>query len=305
MKKILLFSFLIIFIPFLIVNVFIKDDEIKFEYKENMYVRVKRSNNIIEKIPIEDYVVGVLAGEMPISFQNEAFKAQAVAARTYVMKKMSINFNNEYDVVDTVMDQVYLDKNYLLNAWGSEYPVKINKIKEAVLDTYGEYITYDDEIIEAFYFSTSSGLTENSEEIFITKKPYLRSVSSTWDEISPVYIENKYFLINEFYEKLDIQFSTELDVKIINKTSTGRVKNLVINSKTFLASEIVNKLGLRSTHFHIEKVGNMIKIQTRGYGHGVGMSQYGAEAMARLGYSYEEIIKYYYKGVEIKKMYKS
>ena len=89
----------------LIVNVFIKDDEIKFEYKENMYVRVKRSNNIIEKIPIEDYVVGVLAGEMPISFQNEAFKAQAVAARTYVMKKMSINFNNEYDVVVTELYQ--------------------------------------------------------------------------------------------------------------------------------------------------------------------------------------------------------
>lgn len=305
MKKILLFSLLIIFIPFIIVNIFIKDEEIKFEYKENMYVRVKRSNNRIERIPIEDYVVGVLAGEMPITFQKEAFKAQALAARTYVMKKMSINIKNDYDVVDTVMDQVYLDKEYLKQAWGNDFLVKINKIKEAVLETYGEYIIYENEIIEAFYFSTSAGMTENSEDVFISKKPYLRSVSSTWDEISPVYVENKYFSLKEFYEKLKLDFSTELNVEYTKKTSTGRVKTLVINNKSFTAIDVVALLGLRSSHFHIEKIGDILKIETRGYGHGVGMSQYGAEAMARLGYTYDEIIKYYYNGVEIKKVYKS
>lgn len=305
LKKVLLFSLLIILIPFLVVNIFIKDEEIKFEYKENMCVRVKRSNGNIEKIPLEDYIVGVVAGEMPISFQKEALKAQSVAARTYVIKKMMNNIKNEYDVVDTVMDQVYLDIEYLKNAWKDKYTEKINIIKGAVLETNGEYITYNDEVIEAFYFSTSTGMTENSEDVFIVKKPYLRSVDSSWDEISPVYVENKYFTLNEFYEKLNINFSTVLNINYKNKTSTGRIKTLVINNKTFSASEVVSKLGLRSSHFEIQKIDNMIKIQTKGYGHGVGMSQYGAEAMSRLGYNYQEIIKYYYTGVKIKKMYKS
>lgn len=305
LKKVLLFSLLIILIPFLVVNIFIKDEEIKFEYKENMYVRVKRSNGNIEKIPIEDYVVGVVAGEMPISFKKEAMKAQAVAARTYVVKKMISNFNKEYDVVDTVLDQVYLDPIYLKNVWKEEYANKINIIKEVVLETYGEYIIYNNEVIEAFYFSTSTGMTENSEDIFVSKQPYLRSVDSSWDEISPVYVENKYFSLKEFYEKLNINFSTVLNINYTDKTTTGRIKTIVINNNFMSANDVVSKLGLRSTHFTIQKIDNMIKIQTKGYGHGVGMSQYGAEAMARLGYKYDEIIKYYYTGVQIKKMYKS
>lgn len=302
MKKVLLFSLLIILIPVIIVNVFIKTEEIKFEYKENMYVRVKRTSGVIQEVPLEDYVVGVLAGEMPTTFHLEALKAQAVAARTYVMKKMSYNINNEYDVVDTVSNQVYLDREYLKEAWKESYVDKINILKEAVLETYGQYIVYDDNIIEAFYFSTSTGKTENSEEIFSASLPYLRSVDSTWDDISPVYVENKYYTVKDFFEKLNLEFSTELKVNYSSKTSTGRVKTVVINSKTKKASEVVSKLGLRSAYFSITKVDNLIRIETKGYGHGVGMSQYGAEAMSRLGYTYEEIIKYYYKGVKIKKI---
>ena len=305
LKKVLLFSLLIIFIPYFVVNVFVKEEEIRFEYKENMYVRIKRSAGNIEKVPLEEYVVGVLAGEMPISFQKEAMKAQALAARTYVIKKMMNSLNRDYDVVDTVMDQVYLDVNYLKSVWKDSYTKKINILKEAVLETYGEYITYGDEVIEAFYFSTSTGMTENSEDVFISSKPYLKSVESSWDEISPVYVENKYFSLNEFYKRLNLNFSTVLDIDYLSKTPTGRVKSIVINNKTFSASEVVSAFKLRSTHFNIQKIDNIIRIETRGYGHGVGMSQYGAEAMARLGYSYDEIIKYYYTGVKIKKMYKS
>lgn len=302
MKKILLFSLLIILIPAVIVNIFIKSDEIKFEYKENMFVRVKRENGVIEKVALEDYVVGVLAGEMPVSFHEEALKAQAVAARTYVMKKMAHNIGNDYDVVDTVSNQVYLDTAYLKNAWKEEYVKKINILKKAVLETYGQYITYDNEIIEAFYFSTSTGKTENSEDVFKEALPYLKSVDSSWDEISPVYVENKYYTVKDFFNKLNIPFSTVLHIDYVNKTKTGRIKTIVINNKTFPASEVVSKLGLRSSYFSINKIDNVIKIETKGYGHGVGMSQYGAEAMARLGYKYEEIIKYYYKDVNIKKI---
>lgn len=302
LKKVLLFSLLIILIPTLIVNIFIKTEEIKFEYKENMYVRVKRTTGNIDKVPLEDYVVGVLAGEMPTTFHMEALKAQAVAARTYVMKKMGYNINNDYDVVDTVANQVYLDNDYLKSVWKDEYIVKINKLKKAVLETYAEYITYNDEIIEAFYFSTSTGKTENSEDVFSTAVPYLKSVESTWDEISPVYVENKYYTVKDFFSKLNLEFSTELKIDYTNKTPTGRVKTLVINSKTKNASEVVSSLGLRSSYFSITKMDNIIKIETKGYGHGVGMSQYGAEAMSRLGYTYQDIIKYYYQGVKIKKI---
>lgn len=296
---------LIILIPVIVVNIFIKTEEIKFEYTENMQVRVKRTTGEIEKIPIEEYIVGVLAGEMPTTFNLEALKAQAVAARTYVMKKMSYNMKNDYDVVDTVMDQVYLDTNYLKEAWKENYVRNINLFKTAVIETHSEYMTYNDEIIEAFYFSTSTGKTENSGDVFQKQMPYLVSVDSSWDEISPVYEETKYFTLQDFYQKLNIKYSTTLKVENISTTSTGRIKTLKINNVLKNASDITKVLNLRSSFFTIEQINSLVKVTTKGYGHGVGMSQYGAEAMARNGYSYEDILKHYYQGIEIKKMYKS
>jgi stage II sporulation protein D len=302
MKKMLLFSLIIILVPTIVVNIFIKDEEIKFEYHENMVIRVKRSNGNIEKIPFEDYIVGILAGEMPVSFHSEALKAQAVAARTYAMKKMALNINNDYDVVDTVANQVYLDIDYLKNTWQNNYVYNINILKKAVLETYGEYLEYKGEVIEAFFFSTSTGKTENSEDIFGTYLPYLRSVDSTWDEISPVYEEKNYYTLKEFYEALALKFSTELNITVKKTTSTGRVKEILINNKKFTGSEIATSLSLRSSFFEIIQDNNTVIINTKGYGHGVGMSQYGAEAMSVNGYTYEQILKYYYQGVEIKKI---
>jgi len=302
MKKMLLFSLIIILIPTVVVNIFIKDEEIKFEYHENMAIRVKRSNGNIEKIPFEDYIVGILAGEMPVSFHSEALKAQAVAARTYAMKKMALNINNDYDVVDTVANQVYLDIDYLKNTWQDKYVNNINILKTAVLETYGEYLEYKGEVIEAFFFSTSTGKTENSEDIFGTYLPYLRSVDSTWDQISPVYEEKNYYTLKEFYEALNLKFSTELNITVKKATSTGRVKEILINNKKFTGSDIATSLNLRSSYFEIIQDNNTVIINTKGYGHGVGMSQYGAEAMSASGYTYEQILKYYYQGVEIKKI---
>lgn len=302
MKKMLLFSLIIILIPTVVVNVFIKDEEIKFEYHENMTIRVKRSDGNIEKIPFEDYIVGILAGEMPVSFHNEALKAQAVAARTYAMKKMAQNVNKDYDVVDTVANQVYLDNDYLKDAWQDKYINNINILKTAVLQTYGEYMEYDGEVIEAFFFSTSTGKTENSEDVFGTYLPYLRSVDSTWDNISPVYEEKNYYTLKEFYDALNLNFSTVLNVSVDETTSTGRIKEIIINNKKFTGSDIAVALSLRSSYFQIIQDNNTVIINTKGYGHGVGMSQYGAEAMSAIGYTYDQILKYYYQGVEIKKI---
>ena len=166
-KKILLFSFLIIVIPYIIVTIFIRDDEIKFNFSKNTTVRVYRTMlDRIDVVPLEEYVVGVIAGEMPVEFEFEALKAQAVASRSYVMVQIQRNINNDYDVVDTVMNQVYLDYNYLESVWKDKYAEKINKIKLAVFATMGEYISYNNNVAEALFFSTSPGVTENSEDIF-------------------------------------------------------------------------------------------------------------------------------------------
>ena len=301
-KKILLFSFLIIFIPLIIVSIFIRNDEIVFLFSENSVVRVYREDKgVIDNVPIEEYVVGVLAGEMPISFDIEALKAQAIASRSYVMKQIEKNIHKEYDVVDTVMNQVYLDKQYLLAVWSDSYTSNINKIKTAVLSTKGEYLSYNGKVAEALFFSTSPGITENSEEIFVSKEPYLRSVSSTWDDISPVYTSTFTYTIFEFCNLLNITYKDNLTIDIVEKTSTGRIKKIKINGKEMSANFICSKLSLNSTYFEIIQDGSKIIIKNRGYGHGVGMSQYGAEAMARMGYKYDEILKHYYQNIEIKK----
>ncbi|MEG1048206.1 MAG: SpoIID/LytB domain-containing protein, partial [Bacilli bacterium] len=186
MKKVLLFSMLIILIPFIVVNIFFKKEEISFSHIDSFKVRIKRADKI-DKVYFEDYIVGVLAGEMPVSFDIEALKAQAVAARSYALIKINENKGKDYDLVDTVMNQVYLDYEYLKKTWKNDYINNINKIKEAVQKTEGQYLEYKGEIAYTFFFSTSTGKTENSEEIFGTEKPYLKSVDSKWDDISPVF----------------------------------------------------------------------------------------------------------------------
>ena len=301
-KKILLFSSLIILTPFIVVTIFIRDYEITFNFSSNSVVRVfDEDTNTIRYVPIEEYIVGVVAGEMPIDFELEALKAQAVAARSYVMIQMERNVKKDYDVVDTVMNQVYLDKDYLMTVWKDSYIDNINKVKTAVLETKGEYISYDGKVAEALFFSTSPGFTENSEDVFTNKVAYLRSVESTWDEISPVYTSNTTYTLEEFYNLLNIDYSEQLNIEVTSQTSTGRIKKIKINGKELKGSYVCSKLGLRSTFFQILREGNKIIIKNKGYGHGVGMSQYGAQGMAKVGYTYQDILKHYYTGIEIKK----
>ena len=304
MKKIIIgLLLIIIIIPYLIVNKSV-DEEIKFYYVSNKFVRVKRdSTEEIISVPFEEYIKGVLAGEMPISFHKEALKAQAVAARSYVLKKMETSKEKEYDVVDTVMNQVYLDEETLKERWKEKYIENNNKLKEVIIETKGEYLTYDNQIVEAFFFSTSTGKTENSGEVFMTQLPYLTSVDSTWDEeVSPVFNDSVEYSVSDFCTKLNIPYKENITIEILKTTSTGRIKNLKINNKEFSANEVVNALKLRSTYFNIKQINSNIIINTKGYGHGVGLSQYGALAMAKKGYSYEEILKHYYQGVEISKL---
>ena len=265
-------------------------------------VRVKHEDNSIEEVPLEEYIIGVVSGEMPVTFELEALKAQAVASRSYVMVEMEKSINREYDVVDTVMNQVYLKKDYLKTVWKENYTQNMNKIKEAVLSTKGEYAAYDGKVAQTFFFSTSPGVTENVEEVFSSKLEYLRSTDSNWDKDSPVYETEKKISLEDFYNKLGLTYNNNLNIEIIKTTSTGRIKEIKINNKNFTGSEVCSKLSLRSTFFNIIRDKNNIIIKNKGYGHGVGMSQYGAQGMAKEGYKYDEILKHYYKNIEIKKI---
>jgi len=300
-RKVVGSALILVLIPSFISNFYLKNMVVD-ETLDNHVIKVKQvSKNEIVELNLEDYLIGVLAGEMPISFEEEALKAQAVVARTYALKR--VKEDNVYDVVDTTKNQVYLDDEYLIRAWGNNYKKNMQKIKKAISETSHECIFYDDKLIDALFFSTSVGATENSEEIFKNNLPYLRSVSSTWDEtVSPVFTENYTFKLDNFYKLLNLPFSKDLNIEKISVTSTGRIKEIKINGVKFTGQKIQQLLKLRSNYFSITKIGDSIKIVTKGYGHGVGMSQYGANGMAKEGYSYKEIIDHYYKDVEVKKI---
>lgn len=302
MKKLIIVALLVVIIPFLFIKIFVKTDEIKFKYVTNNIIRVKdEKTGIINEVPFEDYIKGVVAGEMPATFELEALKAQAVASRSYAMYQMTATKDKEYDVLNTTANQVYLTDQELKENWKEEYPEKINKIKKAIAETSGEYLTYEGKVINAMFFSTSVGATENSEEVFVSALPYLRSVDSKWDEASPAYTDTYTFTLEEFYKKLNLQYNQTLTIEVTSKTSTGRTRTLKINGTEINGRDLATKLNLRSNYFDIVQNENNVTITTKGFGHGVGMSQYGANGMAKEGYKYDQILKHYYQNTEIKK----
>lgn len=302
MKKLIIVTLLVIIIPFLFVKIFVKTDEIKFKYITNNTIRVKdEKTGVITEMPFEEYIKGVVAGEMPATFELEALKAQAVASRSYAMYQMTATKDKDYDVLNTTANQVYLTDQQLKENWKDEYSEKINKVKKAVGQTSGEYLTYNDQVINAMFFSTSVGATENSEEVFVSALPYLRSVDSIWDKDSPVYVDTYKFTLEDFYNKLNLPFNQTLNIEVTSKTSTGRTRSLKINGIDINGRDLATKLNLRSNYFEIIQNENNVTITTKGFGHGVGMSQYGANGMAKEGYKYDQILKHYYKNTKIKK----
>ena len=257
--------------------------------------------NTVININLEDYIIGVVAAEMPASFELEALKAQAVAARTYALYKKNSR-KGQYDLIKGVKDQAYQDNEELLKKWKLNFFKYYLKVREAVEETQNEVITYDGEIINAFYFSMSNGYTENCELVFSEDLPYLNSVPSSWDNASLNNYENtKTFTKADFCAKLGLTCNN-LEIENITRSNSNRVLNITINNQTFKGTNFRTLLGLRSTDFDININNEEITITTRGYGRGVGMSQYGANGMAKEGYSYQEILKYYYQNTEINKL---
>jgi len=262
----------------------------------------------IERVPLETYVRGVVAAEMPIGFELEALKAQAIAARTYMVRRI-VQGNvsgvpvKGADVTDTTEHQVYIPLAELATKWPKDEQKKnMSKLGEAVAQTRGKIITYNGEPIEAAFFSTSNGYTENSEDYWKQEIPYLRSVQSPWDKaISPRYKETVELSLNEFYSKLGVtkKGSAKSSIRVVERTEGNRISKIIIGGVTFTGRKVREKLGLASSQFTWSVKGKSIAITTYGYGHGVGMSQWGANGMAQSGATAEEILAHYYSSVQV------
>ena len=245
-------------------------------------------------LDLEDYVTGVVAAEMPALFDEEALKAQAVASRSYAMSGVK---NHIITISSSISDQVYKTNYELSDNWQGNYDKYFKKIQEAVRETENLVIKRDNKILRTYYFSMSNGYTENSLAVF--NENTFESVSSSLEQKLSNYLKTVTFTKNELCKLLKLD---DINIQNIKRNETNHVDKIIINNKEFTGVEFRKLLNLRSTDFEIEEDNGEYIIATKGYGHGVGMSQYGANEMAKIGKKYEEILNHYYKNTEIKKI---
>lgn len=260
-------------------------------------VTIYRSNGTVETIELETYLIGVVAAEMPASFHIEALKAQAIVARTYALNRMQ----EGKVLTDTISTQVYKDNSQLKKTWGNEYNKYYTKIKNAVDSTKGMVVTYQGKYIDAVFHSTSNGYTVDAKDVWGKDIPYLKSVASPFDTSASSFLRETTKQISEIEKSLGISITPQSQIEITQRDENGRVVQVKIDEHVYSGIEIRTKLGLRSTDFDMIINDNSISFTTKGFGHGVGMSQYGAQGMANNGYNYSQIIEHYYTGVDIVK----
>lgn len=272
---------------------------------EKTYFKVYRTESKkIEKISVSDYLCGVLASEMPVSYEKEALKAQAVAAYTFALYRAE-HTSKEYDVTDNYKtDQAFTPLEEIAEKWGDNASEYTAIIKSAVASVSGMYLSYDNQTALTVYHAISSGKTANCNEVWQKDIPYLVSVDSSFDKTAPNYISTVSLSEQELKEKLKdfITFSGAPQdfFKDINKSESGRVATVKICNSEITGGDIQKALSLRSANFDITFQNDTFTFTVYGYGHGVGMSQNGANAMAKQGSDFEEILYHYYPGTEIK-----
>ena len=310
MKRKLLIAFLLVSIlPVMILFVKQSDEQdqtiitqpaTEGKPKDSVTLNVKFDDGI-RCVSLEEYIVNVVLAEMPVSFDIEALKAQAVVARTYTNYRMTKPKHNDAAVcTDHTCRQAYISIEEYLRYGGTQQGVE--KVNCAVVDTTGEVLTYQGNLIEATYFSCSGGRTEDAVAVWGTQVPYLQSVESPNEENAAHYMDTISMTVSDFCKKLNIEGDNP-NIGEITYTQGGGVAKIQINGKTFSGTKIRSLLGLYSTSFVITVVGNRVIITTKGFGHRVGMSQYGADAMAVRGANYRQILSHYYQGIELWELY--
>lgn len=264
-------------------------------------IKVLQKDGSVTEMELDTYLTGVLLAEMPADFHIEALKAQAVVARTYGLKRyMSGNKHPGGGVcTDYTCCQGYCSEADYLGAGGTQEA--IDRVLQAVKDTQNQVLTYGGTLIEATYFSCSGGRTEDAVAVWGTEIPYLQAVDSPGEEQAKHFTDSVTFTATEFARRLgaDLRGTPAKWLGSVTYTQGGGVATMVIGGKAYSGTDLRKKLGLRSTAFSMTAVGDSIHITTRGYGHRVGMSQYGAEAMAVAGNTYETILQHYYPGADL------
>ena len=273
------------------------------EQKSTFRVFDKEKNTIYE-MSTEDYIFGVVAAEMPALFESEALKAQAVAAYTFAYTKSIANKDKEYDIsTDFTVDQAFITREAARERWGDKADTYEQKINTAVQEVAGIVITYKNEPINAVYHAVSSGKTENAKDIWGGDILYLKSVSSEWDKLNEKYSYKTEFTSEELTNKLGVSLTdAEKGFTDFKRTKAGTVKSVKIGEKNLKGEEIRKNLDLRSANFTVDFTDGKFIFTCYGYGHGVGMSQVGADAMASLGSNYKEILLHYYTDCELTKI---
>jgi len=313
---------IVILLPFFIVkSCSIEEEDIKKTYEtpqQGIKIKVyNSSDDSISEIDLEEYVKGVVAAEMPVEFDIEALKAQSVAARTYAFARMIKDYNGKEDIhkgadicTDPTHCQAWISRQDAMDKWDKLFAAKYwNKIEKAVMETKGVILTYDNTIANPVFHSNSGGRTENAEEVWEGNAlAYLVSVPSRGEEASSSYETTVTIKCDKFKEVLkqeypDIEFSSEdivNDIEVLGFTVGERVKTIKIGGVAIKGTDFRRLFSLKSANFKIEKFDDKtLKITTIGNGHGVGMSQWGANYLAEKGETYEKILKYYYNGITL------
>lgn len=249
-----------------------------------------------ETMALSDYLVGVLMGEMPASYPLEALKAQAVAARTYTLRRVR---GGGVLSDDPAVCQAYIPVSQAAEKFGGDTEEYLGKLRQAVEETDGQVLCYEGELIAATYFSCSGGKTESAQAVWGGEIPYLISVDSPGEEDASSFSSTVTLTPEEVRQRLEVD---ELGVSSVSYTDGDGVDTMVIGGKTFSGTELRSLLGLRSTNFTMEVTAEAVTFSVTGYGHRVGMSQNGARVMAEEGKRYDEILRWYYTGVEIQQI---
>ncbi len=290
-------------------------ENIKSTYNYKNYGTIKllhKKTGKVEQVNIDDYLCNVVSAEMPADYEIEALKAQAVVARTYTIYKINNKKHENADICDdSTCCQAWVDKETRFSRWEeSKRESNWEKIQKCVQETQGQIITYQNQPINAFFHANSGGKTELPVNVWGgTGLPYLQVVETAGEEGYKQYESEVELTQDELIEKLktkysdiSIDFSNQEDLKILEYTDSGRVKTVKFGNHEISGVETRTLLGLKSTNFEISKENDKIKFTVKGYGHGVGMSQTGADAMAKQGKKYKEIINHFYSGIEIKEV---
>lgn len=268
-------------------------------------IKVLKENEVVE-CTISDYIFGVVAAEMPALYHQEALKAQAVAAYTFVCYQKANNPNAEYDIsADPEVAQCFITREEAAARWGDKSDEYTKKIDSCISEVIGQILTFNGEPIFAAYHAISSGTTNACSDVWEKELPYLKSVNSAGDLLAEKYLSENYFTSDELAQKLKDFATASGDAQNyftdIKTTENGLVKSITYCGKEVSGAEICEALDLRSSNFKISFADNEFTFTVKGYGHGVGMSQTGADYMANQGSSYEEILLHYYNGATLQK----